>query len=133
MTDEVRIGNDRDAQLILDQPKFRADGWLGSYRVRLESPKMSAEVFVDSAPYGESPVEYFQTLNKNWRGWEGEKSWRALEDEYGLSATMSRTGHVTLTARLNVYSYLWEAKAKLDIEAGQLETVANELRKFFKQ
>ena len=119
MTEEVRIGNDPDAQLVLDQPKFKADGWLESYRIRLESPSMSAEVLVDNAPFGESPVEYFQTLSKNWKGWEGAKSWRALEDEYRLSATMSRTGHVTLTTRLNVYSYFWEAKANLDIEAGR--------------
>jgi hypothetical protein len=135
MIEEVRIGNDRDAQLVLDQPKFKADGWLETYRVRLQSPKMNAEVMVDNAPDGESLVKYFQTLNRNWTGWEGEKTWRALEDEYRLSATMSNTGHVTLTARLNVFSYLWEweAKAELDIENGQLEALANEIRNFFKQ
>jgi hypothetical protein len=73
---------------------------------------------VDNAPYGQSPVEFFDVLSKNWRGWEGKKSWRALEDEYRLSATMPKTGHVTLTAVLKFDIYHWEAKAQLDIEAG---------------
>lgn len=128
---EIRIGNDLDAQLVLDKPKFRADGWLSSYRVSLRSSKMNAEVIVDNAPYGDTPVEFFETLNDNWKGWEGEKSWGALEGEYWLSATISKTGHVTLTACLNVNPYLWTAAAKLDIEAGQLEVLKNRVRRFF--
>jgi hypothetical protein len=94
---------------------------------------MNAEVTVDTAPYGESPVGFFETLNANWKGWEGARTWRAIEGEYELSATMSRTGHVTLTACLHIYPCLWEATAKFDIEAGRLEALVNEMRKFFKQ
>ena len=133
MTDELRIGNDPNGQLVLDQPRFNADGWLESYRLRLCSPEMNAEVTVDNAPYGESLVGFFEELNKNWKGWEGEKSWRAIEDEYRLSASMSKTGHVTLTARLNLRSYLWQAIAKLDIESGQLDRLVATTRQFFKR
>jgi len=52
MTDELRIGNDPNGQLVLDQPRFNADGWLESYRLRLCSPEMNAEVTVDNAPCG---------------------------------------------------------------------------------
>lgn len=133
MSEEVRIGNDRSTQLVLDQPRVRADGWLESYRVRLDSQRMNAEVTVDNATYGERLVGFFGALDAKWKGWEGARTWRAIEGEYELSATISRTGHVTLTACLHVYPCIWEATAKFNVEAGQLEALANEIRKFFKQ
>jgi hypothetical protein len=36
-----------------------------------------------------------------------------------------------LTVVLNFYLYLWEAKAKIYIEAGQLEVLAKRVRRFF--
>lgn len=133
MTEILRLGNNPDVHLILDQPLFNDEGWLESYRARLESRNLKAEVVVDNAPYGESVVEYFRTLNQHWKGWEGERSWYSLEGECSFSASMAKTGHVALTVRLNVYPNICEATAVLDIEAGQLEALTDEMRQFFKQ
>jgi len=131
MITEVRIGNEGDVQLVLDEPRFNAEGWMDAYRISVVSRKLNAEVVVDNAPYGESVVDYFGLLHENWKGWDGEKSWYALEGEYSCSATMSRTGHLTLVVHLNVQIDTLDVNAKFDIEAGQLDGLERKMRQFF--
>ena len=129
--DELAIGREQDGQLILDEPLFNKEGWLEQYRLRLVSDDLNAVTKVDNAPYGEMLPEFFAVLSKNWKGWEGEKSWRALEDEYRIEATTSKAGHVTLKVTVNLHQYQWRAIAEIMVEAGQLENIENNVKRFF--
>ena len=117
--------------MVFEQPQFKKDGWLETYIVRLVSPNLKDQVSVNNAPYDKILVEYFEDLSKNWTGWEGEKTWRALEDEFFLNARILKTGQVSLTTSLNVIPYSWQAVAELNIEAGRLEDIYKKIRGFF--
>ena len=129
--DELAIGREQDGQLILDKPLFNKEGWLEHYRLRLVSDDLNAVTKVVNAPYGEMLPDFLAVLSKNWKGWEGEKSWRALEDEYRIEATTSKTGHVTLKVTVNLHQYQWRAIAEIMVEAGQLENIENNVKRFF--
>lgn len=129
--DELAIGLEQDGQIILDKPVFNKERWLKQYRLRLVSDGLNAVTRVDNDPYGEMLPDFFADLCKNWKGWEGEKSWRALEDEYRIEASTSKTGHVTLKVTINLYQHQWRAIAEILVDAGQLENIENHVRKFF--
>lgn len=129
---EFAIGPENDGQLVLDRPVFDKGGWLESYRLRIVSDDFNVETTVDNAPYGEMLTEYFSDLAKHWKGWEGEKKWRAIEDECRIDSTMSKTGHVTLTITVNMHQYQWRAIVEIMVESGQLEGVAKHAKQFFK-
>jgi len=75
--------------------------------------------------------DFFAELAENWKGWDGEKVWRAMEDECRLNASMSKTGHVILKTTLNLYRYQWRAMPEIMIEAGQLDSIDKHVREFF--
>jgi hypothetical protein len=72
---------------------------------------------------------YFQDIAKSWRGWKGEKKWATLEGEFEFIATCDSLGHV----RLGVYlrsphtGFHWELRTALELEAGQLDSIAREV------
>jgi hypothetical protein len=125
------IGQESDGRFVLDKPQFNNDGWLESYRLRLISDDFNLETNVDNVPYGEMLSDYLAGLAQHWQGWEGEKAWRAIEDEYRISAVMSKTGHVTLTVTINMHQYQWRAIVEFMVEAGQLEELARHSKSFF--
>jgi hypothetical protein len=94
------IESQPNLKLIFDQPKHNNDGWLESYQVSVISPGLTAKIRAENPPYGPSPVKLFEQMANDWDGWDGEKSWGAMEGEYNLVATSSKTGHVTLSAEL---------------------------------
>ena len=73
--------------------------------------------------------DYFHDIAKNWRGWTGEKNWATLEGEFELSATADKTGHVRLAIVLRspYTGYHWELRSALELEAGQLDSIASEV------
>jgi hypothetical protein len=124
------IESQPNLKLIFDQPKHNNDGWLESYQVSVISPGLTAKIRAENPPYGHSPVKLFEQMANDWDGWDGEKSWGAMEGEYNLVATSSKTGHITLSAELEIYN-TWSTTAHVDIEAGQLETIAKKAKRFF--
>jgi hypothetical protein len=127
----LAIGLENDGQIVFDKPEFNKGGWLENYRLRLVSDDMNVETTIQNPPYGEMLPDFFAELTKNWKGWDGKKAWRAMEDEFRLEVSMTKTGHVTLKATLNLHQYQWRAIAKIMIEAGQLERIENHVREFF--
>jgi hypothetical protein len=74
---------------------------------------------------------FFADLTANWKGWAGNKEWASLEGELALSATMDKTGHVSLMVHLqSSIGDEWTLSAKLDLEAGQLERIAQSVAAF---
>ncbi|MBW4691725.1 MAG: hypothetical protein KME27_08130 [Lyngbya sp. HA4199-MV5] len=78
-------------------------------------------------------VSLFVEMAENWTGWEGIKNWDAIEDDFSLSCTSDKLGHITLEVELvgRDTPELWSAKFNVEVEAGQLEKIANEMKALF--
>jgi hypothetical protein len=70
--------------------------------------------------------QFFSDLAANWRGWDGKREWASIEGEMSLTATIDRTGHISLSVRIRSgpYPFDWTMSAVLLIEAGQLDQIA---------
>ncbi len=75
------------------------------------------------------PIDLFEAIAREWRGWQGPKQWESLEGELKLTATMDRTGHVSVQVELR-RGGAWELRAWIVLEAGQLDAIAAQLRRF---
>jgi hypothetical protein len=75
---------------------------------------------------------FFEDLASSWRGWEGEKTWHALETPFYLSATHDGLGHITLSVRVEEgwVPPTWSAKTSLVLEAGSLDELAARVAHF---
>jgi hypothetical protein len=92
-----------------------------------EAMRASTEVYVYG---GRSPLELFEGMAHEWRGWQGSKEWASLEGELTLSAIHNGLGTITLQARLAHLD--WDARADLELDAGShLESAVKTLRSFF--
>jgi hypothetical protein len=77
-------------------------------------------------------VNFFEDLARHWKGWEGEKRWCSVEEDFILSATSDSVGHVMLqvTLRSGPYDEDWTVETAVTIDPGQLEKVADEMKRF---
>jgi Family of unknown function (DUF6228) len=99
-----------------------------SFVVLAERSDLKAEAIVSA--YMAPPLgEYFESMAACWTGWKGTKDWSSLEGEFTLSATSGSTGHITLSYFLRppYTGFHWELKGALELEAGQLSAVAQEV------
>lgn len=71
-------------------------------------------------------------LAANWQGWDGEKEWVALAGEYKMSAKVCSTGYITLTIKVwsGNWEPFWSFEVGMIIEAGQLEAIVHESKRF---
>jgi hypothetical protein len=68
---------------------------------------------------------FWRELARDWRGWEGTRSWRSLEGDLELSATSDRLGHVELEVRLDEgFPFQWRVCGMIALEVGQLDGIA---------
>ncbi len=78
--------------------------------------------------------DYFASVEQDWRGWKGEKTWESVEGELSLTAIHDGLGHITLTAelrnRFNPPSRQWLARGALSLEAGALGPLAQAAARF---
>ena len=133
-TMNFEIKSDNEYRIVFSDRSYDSEGWLTHYTVSLYSPHMSGAVRVENSPYGVSPEKLFKSIENEWRGWKGEKSWGSLEGEFDLCAVSDSTGHITLTARifsgLSVPSSRLETE--LNIESGRSDIIAKQAAEFFK-
>jgi hypothetical protein len=103
------------------------------YRVTISGQGLLASLQVYAFdPHG-SLDQFFAALVANWRGWKGEKKWASLEGEFSLVCTSDSVGRVAIEVILN--SRLggdgWSAQNIIHVDAGQLEQIALDAKKFF--
>lgn len=131
--DELVIRSDREFSLKFHSKKYGNDRWLDSYIVDVCARNFRASFSVENCREGFSPYVLFEDMATNLNGWTGTKGWSALEGEFGLSASMDSTGHVTLSlerdANWEVPS--WSCIFSLMIESGQLVAIAADAEVFF--
>jgi hypothetical protein len=118
-----------------------ADGYTRQARVEIRSDGLIARTIatIDSTtPH--TLAEFFAQLEADWRGWDGERRWRALE---GLAIEARHDGGHVLVAVTVTHSWYsrqvqamtrdeWSARVTFSLEPGeQLRTVARELASLF--
>ena len=77
----------------------------------------------------------FQTMATSWRGWDGEKKWSSIEGEFAISCTHDKLGHIMFDIEMKQdfgTPETWHLKVHIVVEAGQLEAIAKEAKKFFR-
>jgi len=124
--------SDGEFGITFCQP-LRSEGWLDSFVVRIEEPGLSAEVRVENSKVIQGPETFFYDIAQNWRGWEGEKTWYALEGELNLIATSDSLGHITIRVQLRPTAGPegWRVISYAYAEAGQLESLSRRAAQFF--
>ena len=96
----------------------------------LNRPSLTASVTVTiCCTEAHDFAAFFDDLARNWNGWAGAK---LCDTTIALrfSATHDKLGHITLTAELRHDD--WLAHGDLIIEAGQLGSIAKEVREFLR-
>jgi Family of unknown function (DUF6228) len=99
----------------------------------LVSTALSASVRVyDIQP--QNWTAFFNDLAEDWKGWSGEKRMESLEGHLAVSATSDSLGHISLRVKLRDIipgTADWRAEGTLIVEAGQLERLASDAKRFF--
>ena len=120
-------------RVVFHSPVLNEAGWTDHYVVRLEGPGFSAETIIECDYLNRDLVAFFQDLENHWKGWKGEKKWRAFSDELEIVATMDLQGHVLLgfsTGTPN-FNENWKGEVTVSIYAGRLQSLPVELADFF--
>lgn len=127
------IRSDQEFSLRFHSRKFGNDRWLDSYIVDIRARNFHATFPVNNGREGSSPNALFEEMVSNLNGWTGIKGWGALEGEYGLSASMDSTGHVTLSLERHASWEVpsWSCAFSLMVESGQLSAIAADAEAFF--
>jgi hypothetical protein len=81
-------------------------------------------------------VRLFAEAARDWKGWDGGKTWESLETEFFIVLDRDRLGHISLSVRIR--SDLgrrdpWELQAGLALEAGQLELLARDAKRLWSE
>ena len=103
------------------------------YRVFLKAKDLvaSAKVYAYE-PHGKLS-QFFADLAAHWKDLEGQKRWRSLEGELTLLCDADGRGHVVMqvTLKSGLYEDDWSVQAAIIIEAGQLDRIAANVKRFF--
>ena len=78
-------------------------------------------------------AELFEWMAVNWQVWKDKKEWTSIEGDLHIAVTADTLGHVFMTVELNNQTSAnpFLLKTTLILEAGQLEGLAKEARRFF--
>jgi hypothetical protein len=104
------------------------------FNVRISGPNFNGMAKVYFYEPHDLP-SFFADLALHWRGWQGKKEWSSLEGELKFNASSDSTGHINLSTQLRNKPYVfgWTLSTVLLLEAGMLEQIARDAKKFFKQ
>lgn len=97
-----------------------ADYWQADLKGRELSCSASVYAFM-----GDGIDEFFRSMARDWRGWDGVRSWSSLEGELELEASSDGRGHTRLRLRMALDPARdWRIDVVLVIEAGSLDELA---------
>ena len=77
------------------------------------------------------PSLLFREMADHWQGWDGEKTWAALDGEFTLRATSTSLGRITVMIEMVELSGAFRLEATLALEAGQLENISKRVESVF--
>ena len=118
-------------RLSHSQPKSTTQP--GEYlTVELTGPHLAASssrvYLYDPAPF----IQFFEEMAEQWRGWNGVKHWHSVERDFDLKCSSDGLGHITIEVTLcsGPYPEDWTVSAMVSLEAGQLHSIATQIRNF---
>jgi Family of unknown function (DUF6228) len=111
-----------------------ADSYVHTANVEIRAHGLTAETTATVEGTGERDLaDFFADLACDWRGWTGERSWRALEGEMAIEAWHDGRANVMITVTIKrpwmtFAKDAWSVRAVFTLEAGeQLSGVARDL------
>jgi hypothetical protein len=120
---------------IIDRPVDPyGDGYVRTARVEIRANGMVAHTTAFLAfdrPW--NLAEFFAELAADWRGWAGERRWRALGGEMAIEASHDGRAHVLIAVtikrpQLTFVKDAWSARIVFTLDAGeQLTAVTRDL------
>jgi hypothetical protein len=98
------------------------------FRVTLSGDAISATKVVYAYTDGPLLASFFASIAADWRGWNGERAWKALEGDFSVRATSDRLGHIRLDAELHSHDLddNWSISAPVFLDGGSLDRIAAE-------
>lgn len=111
----------------------RKDDYISEYLVLADGNGLQARVPVIASDDGDGLATFVSELAESFRGWEGARHWRSLEDQLAIEASWQSRGHVLLRFRMRPSIYdLWTTSIDITVEAGEeLKRLADDLQSFF--
>jgi hypothetical protein len=109
------------------------DGHVRTTQVEIRANGLEAHTTATLSDGPWNPAEFFTELAADWRGWAGERRWRALEGEMEIEASHDHRAHVLIAVtikrpEMTFARDAWSARIVFALEAGeQLTGVARDL------
>jgi hypothetical protein len=77
----------------------------------------------------------FESIAQDWKGWNGERQWAAIEGDLRITATCDKLGHIRLDVviRNNDLEDDWQLDVPIYLDAGGLDVIASNMRRFITQ
>jgi hypothetical protein len=125
----IKCSQNHDELEFTEQEGLRKRGGSEHFRVTIRSRNLlaSSQVYAFD-PYNDGLRLFFEDLAANWKGWSGEKKWSSLEGELSLVCTSDSLGHIEIEATLKD---IWSVRNSFYVDAGQLQSIAIDVGKFF--
>jgi len=102
-----------------------------TWLVRLAGPGLDASLLCPEAGWEPQLLaEFFEGLDHDWRGWDGERTWQSEEAELRLVATHDKTNTVLVSAVLEDGAPpRWSCRVQLEVDPGVFRQLAVEARR----
>lgn len=117
-----------------DEPDGRSskgDVWWFRAEIAIVGLEARTRVSLADHPEEKPLAPFFYDLAKDWRGWKGRRVWAAYEGGLTLSCAHDGSGHILMETELRELARDWEVRVALGLEAGQLDSVARRVERFF--
>lgn len=104
------------------------------FDVRFSSPEVSFGKTIYDHTSCLALIELFEHMTISWQGWQGSMEWASVESDIRLGCTHDGLGHIDLELSLidrSGHAEWWQTTVHLMVDAGQLDRIAFELRRFF--
>lgn len=113
------------------------DPYFGGFGVEITAERLTASFSIGTS-HGDGLAEFLFGLAQDFRGWQGTRSWRSLENDLTLAAGYESGGHVRLTWTARRFGWNWHEDIHWSVsvefvrEAGEeMLDLAREVSSFF--
>lgn len=136
MAEPFRLRTSDGCEWIMHPPADPyGDGYVRTAGVEIRADGVTActTATLGAGPGGTGLAGFLARLAADWRGWDGERRWQALEREMEIEAWHDGRAHVMLavTVRRPERTYAddaWSARVVFTVEAGEeFATLAREI------
>jgi hypothetical protein len=90
----------------------------------------------DSIIVEDVPEAFFRGLDRDWRGWTGDRGWSSMDGGCKIGARHDGVGHISVTVSLRgpgidrSATEPWSASLTVIVEPAQLASIADQLAAF---